>query len=166
MTTATIPEQGIVVTYVTVQPEWLDYNEHMNVAYYLVAFETGIDAYKAVVGMDLAYIENQKRSTVSLEAHVTFQREAHLGEELRVETRIIGFDGKRAHIYQELFRGDELLATQETLSISFDTAARRTCPFAEDIAVNYQGMVAAQAELPRPDWVGRSIGIGKGRPGK
>jgi acyl-CoA thioester hydrolase len=164
MDAAAIPPNGIVTTHVTVEPEWLDYNEHMNVAYYLVAFETGIDAYKAVVGLDLDYIERERKSTVALEAHITYQREAHLGDALRVETRIIDFDGKRAHVYQELYRGDELLATQETLAISFDTAARRTCPFADDIAINYQGMIAAQSALPRPKWVGRSIGIGKGKP--
>ncbi|MEQ8230463.1 MAG: thioesterase family protein [Gammaproteobacteria bacterium] len=92
------PPNGIVVSHATVLPEWLDYNGHMNVAYYLVAFETGIDAYKETIGMDLAYIEREGRSTVALESHITFQNEAMLGEELRVETRIVDFDGKRAHI--------------------------------------------------------------------
>jgi acyl-CoA thioester hydrolase len=165
MNSPVIPTDGLVITSATVLPEWLDYNGHMNVAYYLVAFETGIDAYKAVVGMDLAYIEGRQRSTVALEAHITYQREAMLGEVLQVETRIVDFDGKRAHVYQELYREKELLATQETLAISFDTAARRTCPFEESVANNYRALMAAQAALPRPTWLGRSIGVGKGRPG-
>jgi len=164
MNAPALPADGIVTTHVTVMPEWLDYNGHMNVAYYLVAFETGIDAYKAVVGMDLAYIEREGHSTVALEAHITYQREALLDEVLRCETRLVDFDGKRVHVYQELYRGEELLATQETLAISFDTRARRTCPFPEAIAANYRGLVAAQAPLPRPAWLGRAIGIGQGRP--
>ena len=164
MSAPNLPADGIVVSHATVLPEWLDYNGHMNVAYYLVAFETGIDAYKEVVGMDLAYIEREGRSTVALESHITFQNEAMLGEALRIETRIVDFDGKRAHIYQELFRGEDLLATQETLSISFDTGARRTCPFEDAVAARYRALMAAQADLPRPKWLGRSIGIGKGKP--
>lgn len=158
------PANGVVVSHATVLPAWLDYNGHMNVAYYLVAFETGIDAYKAVVGMDLAYIEGTGRSTVALESHITFQNEAMLGEALRIETRIVDFDGKRAHIYQELFRGEDLLATQETLSLSFDTRARKSCRFEDAVAARYRALVAAQAALPRPKWLGRAVGIGKGKP--
>ncbi|MEQ9060811.1 MAG: thioesterase family protein [Gammaproteobacteria bacterium] len=158
------PPNGIVVSHATVLPEWLDYNGHMNVAYYLVAFETGIDAYKETIGMDLAYIEREGRSTVALESHITFQNEAMLGEELRVETRIVDFDGKRAHIYQELFRGEDLLATQETLSLSFDTRLRKSCPFEERIAGHYRALMEAAAHLPRPKWLGRAVGIGKGKP--
>ncbi|MEX2480807.1 MAG: thioesterase family protein [Gammaproteobacteria bacterium] len=165
MSAAAPPPNGIVTSEVTVLPDWLDYNGHMNVAYYLVAFETGIDAYKARVGMDLAYIEREGHSTVALEAHITYQREAMLDDVLRVETRIVDCDAKRAHIYQELYREQDLLATQETMAISFDTAARRSCPFPEAIAANYRALMEAQAVLPRPAWLGRSIGIGKGRPG-
>jgi acyl-CoA thioester hydrolase len=166
MSALPIPARGIVISHCEVLPAWLDYNQHMNVAYYLVAFELGIDDYKAIVGLDLAYIERELRSTVALESHITFQNEASLGEKLRVETRIIDFDGKRAHIYQELFRGETLLATQETLSISFDLKARRSAPFEAHIATGYRELMAAQANLERPKWVGRSIGIGKGKPGQ
>jgi acyl-CoA thioester hydrolase len=165
MTERNIPANGVVVSYAEVLPAWLDYNEHMNVAYYLVAFEQGIDDYKAIVGLDIAYIEGEQRSTVALESHITFQNEASLGDRLRAETRIIDFDGKRAHVYQELYRDDTLLATQETLAISFDLRARRTAPFEDWIADNYRKLMAAQKDLAQPDWVGRSIGIGKGKPG-
>ena len=47
-----------------IRPEWLDGNGHMNVAYYIKAFEIGIDSYKAVVGLTLPYIEASGRSTV------------------------------------------------------------------------------------------------------
>ncbi|MGR8919774.1 MAG: thioesterase family protein [Gammaproteobacteria bacterium] len=164
MSKPAIPANGIVISAAEVLPDWLDYNDHMNVAYYLVAFEQGIDDYKAIVGLDLEHIEKAQRSTVALESHITFQNEASLGEKLRIETRIIDFDGKRAHIYQELYRDETLLATQETLSISFDLAARRTAPFEDEVAGRYRELVAAQSALPRPKWIGRSIGIKQGKP--
>lgn len=164
MDTRTLPPDGLVITTSTVVPAWLDYNEHMNVAYYLVAFETGIDAYKAVVGLTPAYIAERRRSTVALEAHITYQREAHLGDELRIETRIIDCDGRKAHVYQEMYRDTELLATQETLALSFDIAARRSAPFEPDIAAGYASLIAAQDSRPRPPWVGRRIDIRQGRP--
>ncbi|MGE0485225.1 MAG: thioesterase family protein [Gammaproteobacteria bacterium] len=164
MTLAPLPADGIVRLEVTVKPEWLDYNDHMNVAWYVAAFDLGIDAFKDVIGITLDYIAREQRSTVALEAHITYQREAHRDQLLRVETRIVDFDGKRVHIYQELWRDDELLATQETLSISFDTAARRSCPFADDMAARYRTMLEAASSLPRPTWLGRTIGIRQGKP--
>ena len=159
-----LPVNGIVSTEVEVLPTWIDYNDHMNVAYYVAAFDLGIDAFKAVIGIDLDYIAREKKSTVALESHITYQREASLGEKLRVDTRLLDYDGKRCHIYQEMYRDDELLSTQETLSISFDTAARRSCAFSADVAPRYQQMFEAQKSLPIPDWVGKSVGIKRKSP--
>ena len=164
MSHPSIPADGLVIDHATVIPEWIDYNGHMNVAYYIKAFEIGIDAYKAVVGMTLDYIEGTGRSTVALESHVTYQQEAHLGEALRIESRILACDGKRVHVYQEIYREATLLATQETLAISFDTRARRTSPFEPAVAENYRLMVEAQAAVPRPAWVGRAISITARKP--
>ena len=157
--TKVTPENGVVMTEATVQPEWVDYNDHMNVAYYVAVFDTGIDNLKAVYGISGTYIETQKRSTVALEAHITYQNEANIGEMLRVETRIIDFDAKRTHLYQEMYRDDTLLATQETLSISFDLKARKSCEFEPRIAENIATLYEAQRELERPEWVGRAVGI-------
>jgi acyl-CoA thioester hydrolase len=158
------PENGVVITISAVLPEWLDYNNHMNVAYYIAAFDIGIDDLKAVYGIDGKYIESKQRSTVALESHITYQSEASLGDELEVRTRILDFDAKRTHLYQEMYRGDDLLATQETLSISFDLAARKSCPFESAIANNIERLWQAQDSLPRPDWIGRRVGIRKGKP--
>lgn len=157
--TKTTTENGVVITAATVLPEWLDYNDHMNVAYYIAVFDTGIDDLKAVYGISGTYIESQKRSTVALEAHITYQNEASIGESLRVETRIIDFDAKRTHLYQEMYRDDTLLATQETLSISFNLDARKSCEFEPRIAENIAELHAAQKDLERPEWVGRAVGI-------
>jgi len=159
---AWVPANGIVVDELFVLPDWIDYNGHMNVAYFSKAFEVGIDSYKALVGLTLDYIAREGRSTVALEAHVRYRREAALGDRLRVETRIADFDGKRVHVYQELYRDDVLLASQETLAISFDTAARRSCAFETSIAENYRQLFAAAQALSRPE-LGRGIAIDRSR---
>ncbi len=154
-----LPQNGVVSYTATVKPNWLDYNDHMNVAYYVMAFDLAIDAFNGVIGISRDYIERSQRSTVALESHISYHQEASLGEELRIDTRVIDFDGKRAHLYQEMYRSDQLLATQETLSISFDTVARKSCMFDDAIAQGYKSMVAAQRKLPVSGWLGRSVGI-------
>jgi acyl-CoA thioester hydrolase len=157
--TLPIPDQGVVITHYTVLPEWLDYNNHMNVAYYIATFDLGIDALKAVYGINASYIENEKRSTVALEAHITYHNEASLGEQLDVHTRVLDFDAKRTHLYQEMYRGDVRLATQETLSISFNLQARKSCAFDETVAARIAALHGAQQALPRPTWAGQAVGI-------
>jgi acyl-CoA thioester hydrolase len=159
-----IPANGVVTSSYTVLPEWLDYNDHMNVAYYIATFDLGIDALKAVYGIDSDYIENKQRSTVALEAHITYQNEAVLGEQLDVHSRVLDFDGKRTHIYQEMYRGEDLLATQETLSISFDLKMRKSCPFDGEVAPRIKQLHEAQLSLARPEWVGKNVGIRKKKP--
>ncbi len=159
MASIEIPANGIVTSHGTVKPEWLDYNDHLNVAYYVLLFDLGIDAFKAVVGIDVDYIKREALSTVALESRIAYLAEASLGDELRIDTRVIDFDGKRMHYYQEMFRGEELVSAQETLSISFDTKARRSCRFADAIARGYERLFEAQRDLGRPEWVGQVIGI-------
>lgn len=164
MTPETEARDGIVLTHLTVRPEWLDYNDHMNVAWYNAAFDLAIEDLKAAYGLDAAYRLAHGRSTVALEAHITYQREATLGDALRIESRILATDGKRLHLAQAMFRDATLLATQETLSLSFDLAARRSCPFDPALRARIDALVAAQAAGPRPTWIGRRIGLDSPRP--
>ena len=157
----TLPETGIVVSQCSVGTQWLDYNDHMNVAYYVMAFDLGIDTFKDVIGITLESIQRKKRSTVALESHITYQQEAKLGDSLRIETRIVDFAGKRIHYYQEMYRDQELLSTQETLSISFDTVARKVCEFEKEPAGNLRLMLERQNSIQKTGVIGRSIAIKK-----
>lgn len=159
-----IPADGLVVIETEVREEWLDYNDHMNVAYYIAAFDLGIDAAKQLCGITEASRATDGLSTVALEAHITYQNEAARGERLRVVTRVLDCDGKRIHWAQEMWRGDVLLSTQETISISFDLAARRTCPLAPAIAARFRALRDAQRALPIPRWVGRTVSLRQSKP--
>jgi acyl-CoA thioester hydrolase len=151
------PTDGIIVTNLEIIPEWIDYNNHMNVVYYALAFETGFDAYKDLIGMDLDYINSRNLSTVSLESHICYKKEADLDDALRIETRVVNVDHKRAHIYQEMYRKKDLLATQETLSISFNTLTRKTQDFELEIVKNYIRLLNSQKDHAHEVQTNRSI---------
>ena len=159
-----LPADGLVITRLEVLPEWLDYNGHMNVAYYIAAFDLAIEDLKATYGLDAAYREAHRRSTVALESHITYQQEAHLGEALRIESRILGTDGRRLHVAQAMYRDTTLLATQEALSVSFDLDARRSCFFDPSLRARIEALQVAQAAAGIPSWVGRRIGLDTRRP--
>ena len=158
------PEHGICRHYCTVGPDWLDYNEHMNVAYYLKVFDDASEGLIENAGMGADYNRTTHNSWVALESHITFQQEALLGDELRVESRIPAVADKKLHYYQEMYRGADLLATHEQLGLHFDTVARRSTEFAPEVRAKLELLRAAAAQAPRPDWIGRAISLTRKQP--
>ncbi len=55
---------GMRVAEGIVRPDWIDYNGHMNVAYYVLAFDLAIDALWARIGITDEYIRDTRGSTL------------------------------------------------------------------------------------------------------
>ena len=147
----------------TVQPDWIDYNGHMNLAYYVLVFDHATDALQDVVGLDAAYRAATGGSVFVVEAHLTYDNEVTLGEEMRVRTRVLDVDEKRLHLFHEMSAGndDRLAATNELMILHVDLASRRTAPFPASVLAHLERLKAAHATLPPPPQVGRRIIIKK-----
>ena len=142
-----------------VRPEWIDYNGHMNVGYYQVVFDLAADAFFDFLGLTQEFRQRHGSTTFALECHANFLREVKEGAPLRFEARLLDFDAKRIHFYQEMFHGTEgyLAASQESLSSHVSMATRRTAPFPEELLGQLAAIKAAHAVLPRPWQVGHVI---------
>ncbi|HVC50540.1 MAG TPA: thioesterase family protein [Stellaceae bacterium] len=144
-----------------VLPEWIDWNGHLNLAYYVVLFDKGTDLLFEELGLGLSYRRETDRGTFVVETHNRYERELLVGERVRVSTRIVATDDKRIHLAHEMFRlaDGTRAATQELLFLHVDLVARRVCPFPPDLRERVEAAAAAHAVLPRPDWVGRRIAM-------
>jgi acyl-CoA thioester hydrolase len=144
----------------TVLPEWTDHNGHMNVAYYLMAFDVAGDAMNEAIGIDDAY-RAAGLSTFAVEHHICYLREIRAGAALRCETRIVDHDEKRMHVYAEMTNATEgyLAATCEMMALHVDLGARRTVPFPAAVRDKIARLQAAHTHLKPPGTLGRSIGI-------
>lgn len=150
----------------TVRPEWVDYNGHMNVAFYVLVFDHATDAVLDFLDLGEAYRRRTSGSVFVGEAHVTYEREAHEGDRLRVSSRILGFDGKRMILFHEMHgdRTEGLVATNEVLCLHVDLETRRTAPIPPEAAERIERVVSEHSALPRPSRAGRAIGLGMRRP--
>jgi acyl-CoA thioester hydrolase len=139
-----------------VRPEWIDYNGHMNVGYYHVAFDVAADVFFDFMGLDAAYRERHGATTFALEAHLNFLREVKEGDPLRFEARLLDFDAKRIHFYMEMFHADEgfLAASYESLGAYVSVAQRQTAPMPAALLERLTQVKAAHAALARPWQVG------------
>ena len=143
----------------TVLPEWIDRNGHMNAGFYLVVFDEATGPWHDLCGIDAAYRARHRRSTFSLEGHITWNRELREGDPLRVEAQLIGFDDKKTHAFFRMFHDDDgyLAATHELLSIHIDMDRRRSTPFPAEIRERLAAMLRSHRALGTPEGVGRTI---------
>jgi acyl-CoA thioester hydrolase len=149
-----------------VRPEWVDYNNHMNVAYYVLVFDHATDAVFDQLDLSEAYRERSGCSVFVGEAHVTYEREVRGGDRLRVTSRVLGFDGKRIILYHEMDcdQAGGLVATNEVLCLHVDLTSRRTAPLPKAAVGQLERAAARDAGLSPPSRAGRTIGLDTRRP--
>jgi len=142
-----------------VRPEWIDANGHMNVGFYVVAFDHATDSLAEQLGVAWPYVEHRLGMTFILEAHASFARELRDGDPLRITTQILDFDDKRLHLFHTMYHADAgyRAATNELLMMHVDYASRRAAPWPEETLRRLQAMAAAHRDLPRPAEAGRPI---------
>ena len=147
-----------------VREEWIDYNRHMNVGYYVVVFDYATDAWLDFIGLTLGYRDEHGVTTFTLEEHTTFLRELRAGAPLRFTTRLIGYDAKRIHYFHEMYHADEgfLASTNEVMSLHVSQKTRRSAPMAAEIEDKLAAIKAAHDPLPVPPQLGRVIGLKSG----
>lgn len=139
--------------------EWIDANNHMNLAYYTVLFDYATDALFDAIGIGRHYKDSTNHGTFAVETHNLYERELMLGDRVRIATQILGMDRKRLSLGHEMFmlESGRRAATQELMYLHVDLAARRVVPFPSAVRERVAAAAAAHANLPRPDWAGRRI---------
>ncbi|GMR23501.1 MAG: thioesterase family protein [Acidobacteriota bacterium] len=144
-----------------VEPNWIDYNGHMNVAYYHMAFDHSTDRFLDKIGLGEEYLAREPGSMFALEDHMTYQRELEEGDPLRITLQLLDFDEKRVHYFLRMYHAekDSLAATMEHLSIFIDMRLRRSTPMPPEVHEALAEVFEAHRHLGRPEEVGRLMGI-------
>lgn len=152
---------GVEVMRGRVLPEWIDINDHMNVAYYLLAFDQAVDALWTRFGLTDEYIRTHSSSTIAVESHVTWQREIVEGADYVVTSQILAFDDKRIHQFQRMYHADEgfLAATCEWMNLHFDTGIRRVAPWPDNIRAQIADFADNQGIHPWPAEAGKRMHV-------
>lgn len=145
----------------TVRSEWVDYNGHMNVAYYVLVFDHGTDALLDAVGMGEAYRNAADRSVFVVESHVTYQAETHEGQTVTVETRVLEVVEKKVRVFHRMYADDPnvTVATNEILFLHVDLDTRRVIPMPAEAVAELRALRDADATLPMPAEAGRGVAM-------
>lgn len=144
-----------------VLPGWIDSNNHMNLAYYVVLFDHATDAIYDAFGLGPGYKERTNCGTFAAESHNLYEQELRLGERVRVATWVLGADAKRLHLAHEMYRlsDNARAATQELLYLHVDLTRRRVAPWPDFVAEKLQAFAGLHAGFDQPAWTGRRIAM-------
>ena len=150
-----------VSSVMRVEPAWIDYNGHLNMAYYNVLFDRAVDEVFTLLGCGPDYVAARGHSCFTAEVHVRYLRELHAGDPVRVTFQLMACDDKRLHAFEQLFHASEgwISATSEILSLHVDMARKKTASFPSDVAKRIAAMQTSHSRLPRPEAAGRPIAM-------
>lgn len=147
----------------TLEAGWIDYNGHLNMAYYNVLFDRGVDHVYDLLGIGAEYVRTAAGSCFTMEVHLNYLNELTLNDPVSVSLQLIDHDAKRLHFFQTMTNrttGD-IAATSEQLALHVDMTTRRSAPFPEPVLARIAELHAAHRNLPVPELLGRVIGIRK-----
>jgi acyl-CoA thioester hydrolase len=147
-----------VSSVMPVEAGWIDYNGHLNMAYYNVLFDRAVDEVFELLGCGAGYL-NKGFSTFTAEVHVRYLRELHAGDPVRVTFQLLDYDAKRMHYFEQLFHAEQgwVSATSENMSLHVDMTSKTVVPFAPEVTRRLSQMKASHGQLPRPEAAGRAI---------
>ncbi len=148
----------------TVLPEWIDYNGHLNMAYYSVLMDQCADQVYPRLGFGPDYRDATGCTTYIAEFHICYVRELHEGDRVVSTFQLLDYDAKRFHVFQELWHEDGwLAATGEALTLHVDQSGEtpKVAPLPQPILDKMAAMKEAQKDMPVPERAGRKIGIAR-----
>ena len=117
-----------------IKKEWTDYNDHMNMAYYVLVFDQIWEIILEKFKMGEQSAKTTNMSTMVVETHTTYNNEVKEGEEVEINLTFFDHDKKRLHYKLEMIEksSKKLSATLEMLSLYIDLNKRRVVEFEDE----------------------------------
>ena len=114
--------------------EWTDYNNHMNLSYYILVFDMGAEVILSKFKMGEHSAKTTKKSTMVVETHTTYNNEVKEGDEVNVFLSHFDHDKKRLYYKLEMYDKSKntLSATTEVLSLYIDLNLRKVSEFEKE----------------------------------
>ena len=149
----------------TAKPEWIDHNGHVNLGYFVIAFDQATDAVYEQWGLGLDYPDGSGCSVFTLGINVDYLGELFEGDPIRITTQLVDCDSKRIHYFHHMYHGEtsNLVARNECLCMNVNLESRKSAPFPESVMEKLSAAHAAHRVNGTPEGFGRSLQIRRGQ---
>tara|TARA_Y200000002_G_scaffold365087_1_gene354632 strand:- start:134 stop:604 length:471 start_codon:yes stop_codon:yes gene_type:complete len=126
---------SILLSSQKIVKDWIDYNDHMNVSYYLLIFDKfGADVLNDNFKMGEHSAKTTKKSTMMVESHITYNQELVLNDEVDINLVYFDHDKKRLQYKMEMIHKNKkyLASTIEVLALYVDLKERKVAEFEQE----------------------------------
>ena len=125
---------SVHITNQIIKKEWTDYNNHMNMAYYVLVFDQIWEIILEKFKMGESSAKTTGMSTMVVETYTTYNNEVKEGEEVEINLTFFDHDKKRLHYKMEMIEKSsrKLSATLEMLSLYIDLSKRKVTEFEDE----------------------------------
>ena len=145
----------------TVLSDWVDYNGHMNVAYYVLIFDHATDLLLNYVGLDEKHRNMTSESVFVVESHITYTQEVLEGAKVEIEILVLDIDDKRLQVFMTMREAGSSVpaATIEIMMLYINLNTRKSTAFSTQIKLELSHLKEKHSLLIPPSQIGRRIGF-------
>ena len=117
-----------------IKKEWVDYNDHLNMSYYVLLFDMAWEVALEKFKMGGTAAKNSARSTMVVETYTAYIKEVKENDDVLVNLTYFDHDKKRLHTKMEMVRKKtkKISATMEWISLYIDLDKRKVTEFEND----------------------------------
>ena len=117
-----------------IKSEWTDYNNHLNMAYYVLIFDVAWEVMLKKFNMGEQSAKSSGMSTMVVETNTTYDNEIKEGDEVEILLTFFDHDKKRLHFKMEMIekKTKKLSSTIEMLSLHVDLNKRKVAEFDQE----------------------------------
>ncbi len=117
-----------------IKSEWTDYNNHLNMAYYVLIFDVAWEVMLKKFNMGEQSAKSSGMSTMVVETNTTYDNEIKEGDEVEILLTFFDHDKKRLHFRMEMIekKTKKLSSTIEMLSLHVDLNKRKVAEFDQE----------------------------------
>ena len=117
-----------------IKSEWTDYNNHLNMAYYVLIFDVAWEVMLKKFNMGEQSAKTSGMSTMVVETNTTYDNEIKEGDEVEILLTFFDHDKKRLHFRMEMIekKTKKISSTIEMLSLHVDLKKRKVAEFDQE----------------------------------
>ena len=152
-----LPEKQVI-------EDWIDYNGHMNVAFYTLAFDKSLDIFlEDTLGIGETHALENKQGPFVLQAHYHYLNEMSLDEKFNVRLLVVDCDKKRMHLCLDIFslKKNRVIAVAEKVLINVNLEIRKTEHYPLWAFKRLLKLKEIHKNGPFPDVLGKEITLKK-----
>ncbi|THJ64834.1 thioesterase family protein [Candidatus Frankia alpina] len=132
-----------------VEPEFIDFNGHMNIRYYLDSCAQSAEFLCRTVGIDETYRRDRRMGVFTAEHHLRYLSELQEGDSYSVHARVLDRSDKVVHLMAFLVdqSHERLSYTAEIVIVHVGMDDRRPRPFPADVAAGWERPISESNAL-------------------